>query len=184
MLNLSHLVHHNNNAVAALSQHSSAGPQADANTGRHSPPTCTELLPTMGKVPACLGCRVRAPQLPTSAVLLAASERVEGGWQVLFRYCWAGAQWLSGSVGTPAVWGDSRSCCCCCAVGLVCPGQPCSANTQRARRSGLLPGVCGMHAWQRDLGRWIFFSPLWMKKGEPRPTSQCSHALIRALPSS
>lgn len=35
-----------------------------------------------------------------------------------------------------------------------------TANTQRAHRNGLLPGVCGIHAWQRDLGRWIFFSIL------------------------
>lgn len=155
-------MHHNNKAVAALSQHSSAGAQADANSGKLSPPACTELLPTTGKGPACLGCRVQAPQLPTSAMLPAASE----GWKEGGRACSGTAD--LGKSGRQAVlalllYGEAhRSCHCCSAIRLVCPGQPCSANPQGAHRNGLLAGMCGMHAWQRDLGRWIFFNPPWM----------------------
>lgn len=170
--------------MAALSHHSSAGAQADANTGRHSPPTCTELLSTTGKGPACLGCRVQAPQLPTSATLPAASEGEEGGGRSCSGAADLGKSGCQVVLGLPLCEETHRGCHCCSAVGLVCPGRPHSANTQRAQRNGLLPGVCRMHAWQRDLGRWIFFNPPWMKKGEPRPTPQCLHALTRALPSS
>lgn len=112
---------------------------------------------------------------PAPSLCHATSE----GWKEGGRSC-SGAADL-GKSGCQAVLGlllcgeTHRSCHCCSAVGLVCPGQPCSANPQRAQGNGLLPRVCRMHAWQRELGRWNFFNfsilPGWRKESQDQHPS-------------
>lgn len=138
VLELSCLVPQNKEEVAAFSQHSSAGAQADASAGRHNhhcAQSCCLPLPRARILPALAA----GYQLPASVVLPVVSVGAQRGRQVLQ------ALLIRGTVTVR----QQLSLFLCRRIGVRRSALLCNCS-YTAWRNGLLPSLCRMFAWQRQ----------------------------------